>query len=230
MKKVFLLSKYDISDTCVYLGSILKHYGTSVAILDETEESYIKYFLNAEEENMDIYEHQGIDYVFSKSRLEEISVEVVIVNTNKRMILPMIEQDDEVFVFVNQDRRLLLKTKSYLEALAARGFKNITRVMNMVDSKIEVEYISNMLEMENINILEDLEIYHDESNLSAKIENAYNSKVRFKGISKEYKDVLRLISQLIIGSEIEDKQSMKQFKKAFKLAERGGKNAGLFSK
>lgn len=231
MKKVFLLSIFDISDTSVYLAQILKQFGKEVIVIDETEQEYIKYFVNADEEPLDIFEHQGINYMFSKSYLDEYKdAEIAIINTNKRMMLPMINSEDEVFIFVNQDRRELLDTKSLLEALAVRGHKNVTRISNLVDSKIELEYISNFLETDNINVIDDYEIYFDESNMKAKVENTFNLRVKFKEISSEYKNVLLEMGNVIMGSEVDDKRVMKQFKKAFKLAERGGKGASMFSK
>lgn len=231
MKKIYLLSKYDISDTCVYLAAILKCYGKKVVVLDETEQCYIKYFVNAEEETVETFEYQGIDYVFSKSQLNEIeNADVVLINTNKRMMLPLIEREDEIFVFANQDRSELMNMKSYIEALGARGFVNVTRFLNIVDSKIDQEYISNFLATDNINVLEDHEIYFDEANIKTKIENTFNLRINFTNITSDYKSALMEMSSIIIGDELEDKKVVKLFKKAFKTAERGGKSAGLFSK
>lgn len=231
MKKVFLLSKFDISDTSVYLAQILKQFGKEVIVVDETEEEYIKYFVNAEEEAQNIFEHQGINYFFSEADISKNeNIDIVIINTNKEKILPTINIEDEVFIFVNQDRRELLGTKSLLEALAVKGHKNVTRISKLIDSKIEIEYISNFLETENINVIEDHEIYFDESNLRTKVENTFNLKLKFKDVSKEYKNVLFEMGSVILALEIDDKKVIKRYRKAIKIAERGGKSAGMFSK
>lgn len=231
MKKVFLLSKFDISDTSVYLAQILKQFGKKVIVVDETEEEYIKYFINAEEESQNIFEHQGINYFFSGADISKNeNVDIALINTNKEKLLPMIDIEDEVFLFINQDRRELFETKSLLQKLASKGHKNVTRISKFVDSKIEIDYISNFLETDNIKVIEDHEIYFDESNIRTKVENTFNLRLKFKDISKEYRNVLFEMGSAILALEFDDKKVVKQYRKAIKIAERGGRGAGMFSK
>lgn len=231
MKKVYLLSNFDISDTCVYLAQILKEYGKEVIVIDETVKEYIKYFINGEEESENVFEYQGINYYFSETdTLNNDEVDIKIICTNRESTLQKINIDDEVFLFVNQDRRELIETKQLLESLALKGHKNISRVSKLVDSKIDIDYISHFLEVENVNVIEDYEVYFDESDIRARVENSFNLKLKFKDISKEYKSVLYEMGSVLLNLEMDDKKAVKLYKKAIKLAERGGKGAGLFSK
>ncbi len=124
--------------------------------------------MNAEEEG-DLFEHQETQYLFNYKKLDELDeVDMVLICTDKRMMLPQIEEDDEIFVFANQDRRLLLRLKVYLEALGVRGFKSVTRILHLVESKIDTEYIDVFLQNDNISIIENIEIFIDESDMITK--------------------------------------------------------------
>lgn len=191
-KTVFIISSIDVGDLVAYLSATLKALGSSVSVYDDTHaayaQKYLSTFYNTGEKT---WEYRGIN-IHSGIGNANKDESMKIVLTDR--FLDIMQKDDPVYIMTDMDIASLGATCTILDSVIEKEVEVELVFFNYEDCKIDSK-VANLLysQFSSEYITDDRSVYFDSINHARKIENQYNDHISFKGISRDYKDLLKSI-------------------------------------
>lgn len=208
MKQVLFIGDYEKTDLMFYISKLIS-IDHKVLLVDATQYGRYKYVYPKidqmnfnQHENIDIIENI-VDVVELKHHLENKNYDFVLVDIDNPNALQKWPAADEYFMVTSYEKPVLQHNLTLMECFfhekSISELIPISRIIYETGDSPGIEFINDLFDKYPIDWKEAYVYYPDERDMIQKIKNQYSSKIQLKGLSPEYKKVLKQISAEILN-------------------------------
>ncbi|MCX7920453.1 MAG: hypothetical protein N3B21_00300 [Clostridia bacterium] len=210
-----------IDDITSYLSRILNVIGKKLAVIDASEEQFLKFSVPSGDNCTNITTYRGVDIYtdcsfqdnFAKVNLSKYEVVFINFGLNKALLKEFSDCDIH-FIVTDMERHNVLRLKDTVSKLDKK-LEAIRIYRDVVDSKIDKRYMDSLLENVMVNYKAEYFFNLDDSELACRIDSQYNDIFKFNKLPKEFKVMFSEVLTELLGL---DKKTVSN---AIKKAERG---------
>ncbi|MGE7828536.1 hypothetical protein [Paenibacillus sp. NPDC093718] len=222
MKKILFIGDYDKTDLMFYIAKLISQE-KKVLIADCTVTSRYEFAypkvemasLLQEYDHFDIAEglssHSDLDAI-----LKNDEYDIVLIDAENEETLRNWPAADLYYLVSSFENPVMQKNEkliqSYFQEKPASELYPFSKIIFEVHGTHNETYLNDLLDKHPIHWGDTLTYYPDERDLTRKINNQFSSKVKLKGLSGPYKDVIKTVVSHIL--ELSAKETLNLWKQA----------------
>lgn len=225
-KIILFIGAYDKTDMLFYIGKVLSTNNHRVLLVDMTSNQDYEYVYQKIQGTSGILQHDNLDIIENVIDYKHLiantlgqEYDFILVDIDREEALHNWPEADHYFLVTSYDNRSVKGNEKLLESFFRERQKSellpMYRIINEVNATFTEEYLDELYDKFPIDWKTDFIFYPDERDMKLKIRNQHLSHTILKGLSKDYKEVLKQVAGVIMDNDL------KSMSLIFKQAERG---------
>lgn len=207
-------------DLLNYIARICVNLGQKVAVVDASETQYMKYTI-PEFKDVDCISYNGVDYFIDKGEPEKYnevpwqSYNIVLIDYGfNNELMHLYSECQIVFAVTDFQRQHIMQLKYIVDSGYIKDTNVVKLYRDVFECKIRKKYIDHILKLEdNSKVLAEYVFERRTEDDVIKLLSQYDDRVKFKRLSKEYKEFLHDVIEEILELK------PKEINRAIKLAQ-----------